>query len=68
MLIQFDENDTGLDDTVVELPQLIAPHSAQERCTVTAGQGKCKSCDDCRGYRPDKPNYCKCGHHFSQHQ
>jgi hypothetical protein len=33
---------------------------------VKAGHGSCKSCD-CTGYRAAKPNYCQCGHHFSQH-
>ena len=51
------------------LPDLTALTSSLdrlERIPLFAGQGACKSCD-CPGYKPAKPNYCQCGHHFSQH-
>ena len=50
-----------------ELPAYCTPPGTHERVPLFAGHGACKSCDDCRGYIPLKPNYCKCGHHFSQH-
>jgi hypothetical protein len=51
------------------LPESAATHSqieTGERTPLYAGHGACKSCN-CSGYIPAKPNYCKCGHHFSQH-
>ena len=36
--------------------------------TPNAGKGACESCG-CRGYRPGNTTaYCKCGHHFTQHE
>jgi len=67
MFIRFDESHADLEGTLMELPPIGMPHYPQEQDPVRAGQGGCKSCS-CPGYIPDKPNYCKCGHHFSQHK
>ena len=66
MFIRFDETRTDLKGEVMECPPQSVPHDPQED-PIKAGQGSCRSCG-CTGYRPDKPNYCGCGHHFSQHK
>ena len=66
MFIRFDESHANLEDALLERPPQPLPYDTQQD-PIKAGQGNCKSCD-CLGYRPDKPNYCLCGHHFSQHK
>ena len=67
MLIDFEERHAELDEPLVEPSPKHSPHDPLERDPVRAGHGACKSCN-CPGYIPDKPNYCTCGHHFSQHK
>lgn len=66
MLVGTEMNRLRTRRLLSELPANGTLPETHERVPVFAGHGACKSCD-CRGYIPLKPNYCKCGHHFSQH-
>lgn len=66
MFARFDENHAKFKGRLVDLPSKGVPHGPQEQNPVIAGHGRCRSCD-CKGYRPDGPGYCKCGHHYDQH-
>lgn len=67
MYVRFDESCTDLDSILVELPQQPVSPDPQEEDPIKAGYGSCRSCG-CTGYKPGKPSYCECGHHFSQHR
>ena len=66
MFIRFNENNMDVSDYLTAYPTPMSDQ-IQEKAPFEAGFGGCKSCN-CRGYEPEKPNYCKCGHHFSQHR
>ena len=66
MIVESDKSFPRLNQTPFKFPGRCSLGTPLERVPLFAGQGKCKSCN-CPGYMPDKPSYCKCGHHFSQH-
>jgi len=67
MHIRFDESHARFKGTLGELPPKGTPHDPEEQSYLIAGHGSCRSCS-CAGYVPDKPNYCRCGHSYSQHR
>lgn len=66
MDLQLTELDFGSESVFVDTPLRYLP-VIYPVSPVKAGFGNCKSCG-CMGYKPSKPNYCECGHHFSQHK
>ena len=66
MFFQVDARCPDIAKTPAEHPPRYLPLTPRAN-PFRAGFGICKSCT-CPGYKPAKPNFCECGHHFSQHK